>query len=408
MTNFSAIHVKRLYTGKKGEQIDDAVVVIGGEKIEAVFKHNELRALEQYGITEAEDLRDKYLVPGLIDSHVHTILPGDGTPGEDMSHLSKCEIEVIAVNNIQNALKKGITVLRDCGSQREVTFALKSALEHKRILGPDLIVCGAPVTSTGGHIYYMGGEANGEDEVRRLVRLQHKEGADFTKIIATGGGTKRVAPYCDNLTLAEIKTAVDESHRIGIKATAHVLSLDGIKNVIAMDIDGLEHGYFCRRDGSLEYDQSTAETIAKRNIMVSETIQVLESTIRFLKAKDRTPAEEKQLEAHQKTQDCLREMHSLMIRDGVSFLAGSDAGWRRCAFGDLYEGLGMLSDCGMKNDELLYIATAKPAEYLGIGDCVGTVQPNRQADLLLLGSDPMENIRNLSDVFRVYNRGIRV
>ena len=114
------------------------------------------------------------------------------------------------------------------------------------------------------------------------------------------------------------------------------------------------------------------------------------------------------MEVHQKTQDCLKEMHRLMIRDGVPFIAGSDAGWRHCSFGDLYEGLAMLSDCGMKNEELLYIATAKPAEYLGIGDRVGTIQPNRQADLLLLNSDPIEDIRNLNDVFRVYKRGVMV
>ena len=175
------LQVKKIYDGTRKGEIPEGVLVFDETGILEVlpgWENAPVSRYEQAGRSVAViDARDVCLVPGLIDSHVHLMMPGDGMKGEEVvSTMSQGEIQLVAGRNAAQALFAGVTTLRDCGGIADVTFSLKSAIEKGLVAGPDLLVCGSPITSTGGHIHYMGGEADGEEEIRRLVRRQEKGG----------------------------------------------------------------------------------------------------------------------------------------------------------------------------------------------------------------------------------------
>lgn len=406
----TAIKAAKIYDGSLNKPAENATLVFSGEKILDIIPLEDQARLAQHNITITLDYSNKYLIPGLIDAHVHTMLPGNGMTGETVwQTCSLGEMQIIAANNGYKALKNGVTTLRDCGSIPDVSLSLKSAVEKGLWNGPDMVVCGAPLTSTGGHIHYMGGEVDGPEEVRKMVRLNHKLGADFTKIIATGGGTKRVVPKGMNLTPTEIQMAIDESHRMYMQATAHINAKAGLEQIIDMGIDGVEHGYFSAFDGSVDYDPYLAEKMVKKDIVVCETIQVLEPSLRTLEAlPHKTPLHLKEIDRLRLFQERLYEMHRYMIQDGISFIGGSDAGWKDCPFGQLWEGLWMLGQCGMNNADLLHCATGKAADFLRLSNKLGYLRPGLQADFVILTQDPMVDIRNLNQVQHVYKKGIKI
>lgn len=404
------LHVKKVYDGTSWGELEDGLVIVDGAEILDLIPYGDEKKREKYREVPVEELTNFYLVPGLIDAHVHLMMPGNGMKGEDVvSTMSRGEIQLVAGKNAADALRMGVTTLRDCGGIADVTFSLKRAIEKGLIEGSDILVCGAPITSTGGHIHYMGGEADGPDEVRSLVRKQKKLGADFVKIVATGGGTRGVVVKGENLTIQEIDMAVNEAHRVHLKATAHVNSTEGIHSVLKTNIDGIEHCYFSAFDGSVDYRPKLAGEVAERGIMVCQTLEVMQPKVNRLKAMtNRSPLDEKEYERLSLFQERLFEMHRYMLRDGVDFIAGTDAGWNECPFGMMWEGLKLLADCGMNNRQLLYSATGKSAAWLGISDRTGIVKRGLKADLLLVGKDPIEDIANLRFVERVYKNGVRI
>lgn len=408
------LKVKKIYDGTRNGEIPQGVIVFDESGILQVTSGWENVPLSKYerdgekiDIIEA---RDSYLVPGLIDAHVHLMMPGDGMKGEEVvSSMSQGEIQLVAGRNAAQALSMGVTTLRDCGGIADVTFSLKSAITKRLIKGPDLLVCGAPITSTGGHIHYMGGEADGEEAVRHLVRSQKKRGADFVKIVATGGGTRGVVVKGMNLTVREINCAVEEAHRLHMKSTAHVNCTEGIDAVLNTNIDGIEHCYFSAFDGTVDYRPEMAERIAERGITVCQTLEVMEPKVERLgKIKNRTAFDEKEYKRLSLFQERLFEIHRRMIEDGISFIAGTDAGWNECPFGRVWHGLKRLAECGMSNQELLYSATGKSADWLGISGKTGYLREGLAGDLLLVKKDPMEDIANLRLVEQVYKNGVRV
>ena len=188
-----ALKVKRLYDGNLGVYIDNCVVVINGEYIEQILTLNEFETYKNYNNVDLLDYSQYYRIPGLIDCHVHLMIPGNNTLGEYIANeWSDGEINIMAYRNAMEALRHGVTSMRDCGSINYAAINVRRAIANQNIIGPDILSCGAPLTCTGGHCYYMGGEADGPWEIRKKIRQQQKAGADFVKTstgFSTGGAT---------------------------------------------------------------------------------------------------------------------------------------------------------------------------------------------------------------------------
>lgn len=405
-SNRFALHAKRLYDGGRGTYIDDAIVAIEGDTIAGVFASFE-DFVRHYPDVEVEELGESYMTPGLIDSHVHMISPpGCGvTVRNPFEEFDTGELTLFAAQNCETALKRGVTTMRDCGCRLDVALSLKRMIARGSLNGPDLLICGAPLTSTGGHGAEYGGEVDGEDNIRHAVRRQVKAGCDFVKLMATGGGGNGAGHL--NYTLGEIRAATEEGHRQGLKVSAHVCSTEGARRMLDTGVDSFEHCLLTSGDG-VDYDPAIPEGMQARGIVIGHTLQVLLTPLRMLKQMKPTSAVRKEMDRFARLHEATMLVNTKLVRDGGVYIAGSDAGWRACAFGELWEGMDLLCQCGATTAESMYTATGRAADFHGVGDRLGYIKKGSQADLLILAVDPLISIRAFQRVQRVYKKGRRV
>ena len=188
-----AILVKKLYDGLRNAPIERAIVVFNEMSIQDILHPNEHKKVSQYGV-EPEDMSDLVMIPGMVDAHVHLMLRGAGEfPDNPLSCHSTGEVQIQAYKNAITALHAGVTTLRDAGAAQRIAINVRDYFLNSHEIGPDIVACGEPLTRTGGHCHFMGGEADGPDEIRKFVRLQQKTGSDYIKLIATSGNSFGVA-----------------------------------------------------------------------------------------------------------------------------------------------------------------------------------------------------------------------
>ena len=335
--------------------------------------------------TEVIDLGESVLVPGLIDSHVHLMWSGGENALFDAIGLSKAQLTIQAVVNMQSALARGITTLRDCGGIVDVIIPLARAVEGGLIVGPRVITSGSPITTTGGHCWFLENEADGEVEVVRAVRTLHKAGADFIKVMVTGGGsTPGTNPRAAQYTLGELRALARDAHRLGLSVTGHAHGTEGIISTVEADFDGIEHCTWLSRSGEGEaYDRVAVDQIVTNGIFVCKTLAGFQ----------RWP-----LEDLGRDHDSWSEFETmrLMREAGVAFIAGTDGGISDTNFQDLCLSLETMIGLGeMTPLEAFKSATELAALAIGCADSVGTLEVGKRADCLAVDNNPMEEIRTL-------------
>jgi imidazolonepropionase-like amidohydrolase len=385
------LRAARLFDGCSPRLIQRPLVFIDAGRITAV----EADGIEPPSDVEVVNLGDVTLLPGLIDVHVH--LGFDAGPGpvarmqadDDMTLLLRMH------QAARRALAAGITTLRDLGDRSYLAVTLRDWFRDGSDIGPEIVAAGPPLTVTGGHCHFMGGEADGELEVRRAVRSHVKHGVDVIKIMATGGHmTPGTNPQQPQFTLAELQAAVGESHRLNKKLIAHAHGPAGIAVAVEAGVDGLEHCSF-RVPGGREPHPELVEKIAQRQIAVDPTVGVL-------------PSEAARPEAARLAESfapILEHMH----RAGVRLVAGTDAGISPSKPHDVLPyAIKVLAGVGLTNAEALSAATSVAAEACGLGDRKGAVQVGKDADLLAVAGDPTTDITALLDVRAVFRAGRRV
>ncbi|MDA1003717.1 MAG: amidohydrolase family protein, partial [Chloroflexi bacterium] len=212
------------------------------------------------------------VMPGLIEAHAHLCLNGepDWRAVYDGDGPERMLLRMAASGEAM--LRSGITTVRDLGAPTALAVALRDAIRAGVTTGPDLLVAGAPVTTTGGHCFFMGGEADGELGVRVAVRTRVKAGVDWIKVMASGGNmTPGSNPYRAQYTVAELSAVVEEAHRLGRRVAAHCHGVEGIRAAVAARCDTLEHCSFQTPDGA-EPDDAVIAEIAERGLVISPTV----------------------------------------------------------------------------------------------------------------------------------------
>jgi imidazolonepropionase-like amidohydrolase len=239
----------------------------------------------------------------------------------------------------------------------------------------------------------MGGEADGELEVRRGVRMRVKAGVDVIKIMATGGHmTHGTNPALPQYTVAELQAAVEEAHRLGRMLTAHAHGPGGIANAVAAGVDCIEHCSF-RVGSGRQADPRLVQRIAEQRIAVSPTVGVAPNTRPGLST------------LQESFLPILEDMH----RAGVRLIGGSDAGVSPSKpHNVLPYTVAFLGRAGLSNVEALAAATSVGAEACGVGDRKGSVKPGKDADLFAVSGDPTRDLGALLDVTAVFRAGQRV
>lgn len=352
-----------------------------------------------------KDFGEAYILPGLINCHVHLCFPGDGSSVENfMTRYEDEVISIVAAKNAQEALKAGVTTLRDLGGKNNITFSVRKAIEEGQIIGPRLILAGPALTITGGHMHYLNGEVDNKEEIKKKIRQIIKNGADCVKIIANGGGTKNTCVWKKSFEFEELEAAVKEAHRFNKPVTAHVSCVEAMKDCLDAKIDGLEHCDFRINENEYQFNPQLADRIVKQGIFVGKTlpsmyrtIQKMEKSIKFA-----TP---NQLEEHNYFRSIFENSKKTFIKlykHGVQLVASTDAGWRLNPFNDFVTDLEIMVDCGLSTKEALTSATIMAARALRMEAKVGTLDISKFADFIVVRKNPLENIsilRNPQNVF---------
>jgi imidazolonepropionase-like amidohydrolase len=365
---------------------------------------------------EVIDLGPACLAPGLIDGHTHLSLAGDGRPYSAMFAETDEMMVLTGAMNLRRHLAAGITTLREHGARNMVGFALKEGVGRGYIPGPRMLVSGRPITCTGGHFHMCNEVADGEVEIRRSVRRLVHEGADYIKIMASGGGTAGTIPGRASYSTAELHAAVHEAHHFHRLTAAHCRASESMVRAVEAGIDLMEHAEFLDPDDQLRFDPKIAEMMAESGIWISPTLQAWTRYPRIVAlttrrdAGDLTPAEGAELQSlEQRAElrlDVMRRMLEYGLRERI--VPGTDSGVGSLAFGHLDYDLQLLARVGFTPAEALASATRISAEAIGLGDQIGTLEPGKVADLVALDGDPTTDIGAFSRVVAVFQAGRRI
>src|SRR5215468_6177596 len=217
---YTLITAARLLDGSGAAPVEFAALLIDGDRVAALGRAAEVRVPEGASV-DRRDYGAATILPGLVDAHTHLVAPGDGTLGDDLAREDDDVLLLQAAKNARTLLHSGVTTLRENGAKGKVAFSLREGVRRKLAPGPRMVICGRPITITGGHMGYFGSEADGETAVRAEVRKLVKEGADYIKIVASGGSTRTSDPNRASYTVPELAAMTDEARRHGKLTAAH-------------------------------------------------------------------------------------------------------------------------------------------------------------------------------------------
>jgi imidazolonepropionase-like amidohydrolase len=329
------------------------------------------------------DIRAATLLPGLIDCHVHFAMSGgpDWLSEVKEPYATSCWRAAI---HARNTLKAGFTTVRTLGGRDGADPALRDAQAAGIVDGPRIVATNMVVCMTGGHGSWMGREADGPDEVRKAVREQLKAGADCIKFIATGGVmTPGVAPGSQQLTFDELRAGVEEAHKAGRTTAAHAHGAEGMQAAVLAGIDSIEHGSFM-----------TDEIIALMKEHGTFYSATLCSAQGFLDAPEGLVADWAQAKATQ-VRLALVDTFRRAYAAGVKLVLGTDAGTPFNRHGDNARELALMVKLGVAPVDALCAGTRNGAELLGKLDTLGSIEPGKLADLVLVDGDVVADITRL-------------
>ncbi|MAG36899.1 MAG: hypothetical protein CL878_11750, partial [Dehalococcoidia bacterium] len=348
------------------------------------------------------------LLPGLIDAHVHLTLRRRLSAPRPPASVTEGHALLYGVQAARNVLASGVTTVRDCAARGQHAQELRDAVEEGTIVGPRILASGPPVTTTAGHIWRMGYEADSVTEMRRAVRRLVKEGVDFIKVCATGGrGTPGSVVGRAQYSTDELRAVAEDAHRLERHVATHALGTEGIRRAVEAGIDTIEHCAWLDRDGkTLAFDEAVAERMAEQGLVASIAAgppwEVFHQD-KELAGNGSPPTTVAWL-------DTMRQRWQLVhrMRDfGVTVCFGTDSVYGM--FGDFHD-LSYLAQAfveygGFAPLDVIEMVTAVPAHAIGWGDRIGTVEPGKLADLLVIHGNPIEDMRALHDVAAVYQAG---
>ncbi len=343
------------------------------------------------------DLRDRVLMPGLIDAHVHLELdPRLSTPAEQLAVAPAERIRAMG-ERARTMLAHGITTARDCGGGSFFEHDLRARIDAGERLGPRLLCCGRPLTTPDGHCAFWGGVVASPSDLERQVALQVERGSDWIKVMATGGvftpGSRPRDLQFDEALLGRVVAA---ARREGRSVAAHCHGTAGIAAALRSGVRTIEHASFAGADGfGTDLDEALMRELAAREVWVSPTV----NAGWLARATDAagTPSD-----FFRRLSTCLERQRA----QGVRFIASTDAGIPGVFHHDLVAGLkGLQAYAGMRPAEVLRAATVEAAAALGLAHETGRIAPGLSADLLVLRGDPTRELSALAELEAVVFRG---
>lgn len=353
------------------------------------------------------DLKTRFVLPGLIDMHVH--ISSDDNLLRSRLEGTQRDIEdvfVIAQGNARRTLEAGFTTVRDLGGDGRTTTTLRDAIAAGAIVGPTIIPAGSMVSVTGGHGGVNGlnrtltravteernNMCDGAEGCASAVRAQISVGAEVIKFAATGGVRSNVAGGLGKqMTDAEMKAVVDTAHSFGRKVTAHAHGKDGIDAALRAGVDSIEHGSFI--------DDETVRLFKAENAALVPTAV---APIAALAQARRGDAPAPQLAKAEEAGAAHAASLQRAVKGGVRILFGTDSGV--APHGENAKEFALLVKAGMTPAQAIKAATLDSA--LELERPIGAILPGRDADIVAVAGNPLEDVTLLERVDFVMRRGV--
>ncbi|ASE40395.1 metal-dependent hydrolase family protein [Brevundimonas vesicularis] len=354
------------------------------------------------------DLRQAFVLPGLIDSHVH--LTGQQNPNARLEEvtLSDADQAMVGARYARRTLMAGFTTVADLGASNQAIFALRNAVRNGDVPGPRIIAAGSSVSIHGGHgdingyredvMHLLSSESicSGPEDCMRAVRTQVRAGADIIKITATGGVLSNTAAGLNQqFSDDELAAIVGSAHRMGRQVTAHAHGVDGINAFLRAGGDSIEHGTYL--------DDQSIRLFKSNGAWLIPTLLAGDFVARIASGPDNffTPAQTaKALEAGPKMLDMARRAHE----GGVKIAFGTDSGVS--AHGDNAQEFALLVRAGLSPLEAIQAATVGAAEHLRIANEAGKIAVGMPADIVAVLGDPLTDVTELERMRFVMKSGV--
>ncbi|NJC71907.1 amidohydrolase family protein [Planosporangium thailandense] len=364
--------------GPAGQRIKDGAVLIRDDTIVAVGTEPEVLA------TAAPDVAvlsfpDGTVLPGLIDGHVHLAFDASSDPVGALHASSDTDLLLGMAGRARQLLDSGVTTVRDLGDRHGLAIQLGRAIESGTLPGPRVLAAGMPLTSPGGHCGFLGGEVDGEDAIRDLVRRNASAGAAVVKVMVTGGGLTKSGPpiWATQFSAAELAVVVEEARAAGLPVAAHAHGTDGIAAAVTAGVDTIEHCTWMA-DGGFDVREDLAIEMAAKGIRVCPAASP--NWRRF--------AERFGTERAKVMFDRYRWLHD----HGVGLLAGTDAGVPHAVFDNPVGSLEFFEYLGFSREHVIELTTVSTAEALGIAAETARLAAGYRADVLVVDGDPLTDL----------------
>jgi imidazolonepropionase-like amidohydrolase len=400
---YALVHAGRLLAVPGRQPEGPATIVVKGDRIERVapgFIDAAAAGVPAGATVEVVDLRQRFVLPGLMDAHVHLrsepSFSRRRSERGDRNPSTPAEAAVNAVIYARRNLAAGFTTVRDLGSDDQSVFAVRNAINAGRIVGPRILVAGSAIAVTGGHgdgtpwdqtadpaVRLADGTCDGADACRAAVRYQYKLGADVIKVTTTGGFGSNTGLE-PQLFKDEIEAIIATAHLNGLKVAAHAYSPVAIKDAVRAGIDSIEHGFLLDDEG--------ITLMKKAGTFLVPTLSASYPPPVFRVPNPESVALRNQYRAFERA-----------YAAGVPIAFGTDAG--TFTHGDNVKEFELMVRFGMTPADAIRSATVTTAQLFGIEADAGTLEAGKLADLIAVDGDPLADVSVLRRIDFVMKSG---
>jgi len=352
------------------------------------------------------DLSNSFVMPGLMDMHVH--LQGELGPNNDSEKLRLSESDKLVKSAYfaKKTLMAGFTTVRDLGGSAEQSYALRDGIKKGWLLGPTIVAAGSNVAVTGGHGDVDGMNADllemhtaktvcdGPYDCRRATRRAIKFGADVIKITSTGGVLSDTDTGTgQQMANDELREVIDSAHALGRKVASHAHAAAGINAALRAGVDSIEHGSYANEE-SIDLFKKTGAYLVP-TLMAGDTVVALAKNTNFM-----SPAIS--AKAIRVGGDMIANFKR-SFKSGVNIAYGTDSGVSK--HGNNGKEAVLMYQAGMSVKDILKSATVNAADLLGKSKSLGTIEVGKVADIIATHASPYKDINELLDVDFVMKSG---
>ncbi len=411
--NLVVIHAGALLAEPgKGAIAEQSVIIKDGKIDRIVPGYLDAAAVgaDETDAVETIDLKNKFVLPGLIDSHVHIL--GENNPRARLQRVEESDADdaIAGAGFARKTLMAGFTTVRDVGAgSGDAIFALRDGIARGDVAGPRLFASGSTISVTGGHgdgtqgyrddvaeLLHSEAVCDGAADCRRAVRNQVRRGADHIKLTATGGVLSNTAAGLEQQFFDdELGAIVESAHAMDRKVTAHAHGVAGINAALRAGVDSIEHGTYLN-DDSIRLFKKTGAYLVPTLLAGETVVEWAKDPNSFLLPPQRAKALQ--------VGPTMHAMAAKAHRGGVKIAFGTDSGVSK--HGENAREFALLVAAGMTPMQAIRAATLNAADHLGHSDALGSIAPGKYADIIATDGDPLADVNELLDVDFVMKGGV--